>query len=116
MRIVIRLFQFKNANVQRYQRNRVKERIDMRKWQFVLGMVTVSLLGSSAALAQGDQKKGDQKKGPPPPMSFFVTSVGSGKGANLGGLAGADAHCQELAAAGGAGDRPRPTDTRAHAP
>lgn len=42
---------------------------------------------------------------PPPPMSFFVTSRGVGKGANLGGLAGADAHCQALAAAAGAGDR-----------
>lgn len=39
------------------------------------------------------------------PMSFFVTSVGSGKGADLGGLAGADAHCQKLAAAAGAGAR-----------
>jgi hypothetical protein len=35
-------------------------------------------------------------------MSFFITSVGSGNGANLGGLAGADAHCQKLAAAAGA--------------
>lgn len=34
-------------------------------------------------------------------MSFFITSVGSGDGANLGGLAGADAHCAELAAAAG---------------
>src|SRR5437016_13581177 len=76
----------------------------MRKKQFVLGVFTVSILGSSVALAQ-EQNKGDQKKGPPPPMSFFVTSVGSGKGANLGGLAGADAHCQELAAAVGAGNR-----------
>lgn len=40
---------------------------------------------------------------PSNPMSFFVTSVGSGKGADLGGLAGADAHCQKLAAAAGAG-------------
>jgi hypothetical protein len=32
-------------------------------------------------------------------MSFFVTSVGSGKGADLGGLAGADRHCQQLAQA-----------------
>ena len=32
-------------------------------------------------------------------MSFFITSVGLGDGANLGGLAGADAHCQALAAA-----------------
>lgn len=40
-----------------------------------------------------------------PPMSFFVTSVGSGKGADLGGLAGADRHCQALASAAGAGSR-----------
>jgi hypothetical protein len=38
-------------------------------------------------------------------MSFFVTSVGAGDGANLGGLEGADAHCQRLAEAAGAGDR-----------
>lgn len=38
-------------------------------------------------------------------MSFFVTSVGSGKGADLGGLAGADRHCQSLAQAAGAGGR-----------
>jgi hypothetical protein len=36
-------------------------------------------------------------------MSFFVTSAGPGKGADLGGLAGADKHCQELAASAGAG-------------
>jgi hypothetical protein len=35
---------------------------------------------------------------------FFVTSQGTGRGADLGGLAGADAHCQALAAAEGAGD------------
>jgi hypothetical protein len=34
-------------------------------------------------------------------MSFFVTSAGSGKGGDLGGLAGADAHCQALAQAAG---------------
>ena len=38
-------------------------------------------------------------------MSFFVTSTGSGKGADLGGLAGADARCQQLAAAAGAGGK-----------
>ncbi len=38
---------------------------------------------------------------PPQPLSFFVTSSGLGKGADLGGLAGADAHCQQLAAAAG---------------
>ena len=36
-------------------------------------------------------------------MSFFVTSVGVGRGGDLGGLAGADKHCQSLAAAAGAG-------------
>ena len=38
-------------------------------------------------------------------MSFFVTSVGPGKGADLGGLAGADRQCQQLAQAAGAGGR-----------
>jgi len=38
-------------------------------------------------------------------MTFFVTSVGIGKGADLGGLAGADRHCQSLAKAAGAGNR-----------
>jgi hypothetical protein len=38
-------------------------------------------------------------------MSFFVTSTGSGNGADLGGLAGADKHCQTLAKAAGAGSR-----------
>jgi hypothetical protein len=36
---------------------------------------------------------------PPRPTSFFITSEGPGKGADLGGLAGADAHCKKLAAA-----------------
>jgi hypothetical protein len=36
-------------------------------------------------------------------MGFFVTSVGVGKGADLGGIAGADAHCQNLGRAAGAG-------------
>jgi hypothetical protein len=38
-------------------------------------------------------------------MDFFVTSVGLGKGGDLGGLAGADAHCQSLAQAAGAGNK-----------
>ena len=40
-----------------------------------------------------------------PQMGFFITSVGVGKGADLGGLSGADAHCQKLAKAAGAGGR-----------
>ena len=39
------------------------------------------------------------------PMSFFVTSASPGKGADYGGLAGADRHCQQLAAANGAGEK-----------
>jgi len=38
-------------------------------------------------------------------MTFFVTSTGLGKGGDLGGLEGADRHCQSLATAAGAGDR-----------
>ncbi len=40
-----------------------------------------------------------------PTMSFFITSAGSGDGANLGGLAGADKICQTLATAAGAGSK-----------
>jgi len=39
------------------------------------------------------------------PLSFFITSAGSGKGADLGGLTGADAQCQRLASAAGAGSK-----------
>src|ERR671912_2135637 len=38
-------------------------------------------------------------------MSFFITSAGPGKGGDLGGIAGADAHCAALAKAAGAGNR-----------
>ena len=38
-------------------------------------------------------------------MTFFITSAGPGDGGNLGGLDGADAHCQSLAEAAGAGDK-----------
>lgn len=39
------------------------------------------------------------------PMGFFITGTPMGQGANLGGVAGADAHCQKLAAAAGAGGK-----------
>jgi hypothetical protein len=65
----------------------------------MLGTFALLALGSSLALAQAPQGKQ-----PPPPMSFFITSSGSGKGADLGGLAGADQRCQTLAAAAGAGN------------
>jgi hypothetical protein len=46
-----------------------------------------------------------QQQAEPQPMGFFITSVGIGNGGDLGGLAGADAHCQSLAQAAGAGNR-----------
>jgi len=55
--------------------------------------------------AQPPAPAGRQGGAPQQPMSFFVTSVGKGDGGNLGGLTGADAHCQQLAAAAGAGGR-----------
>ena len=55
----------------------------------------VVALGAVAILGLAQQQ---------PPMSFFVTSEGPGDGGNLGGLAGADAHCQQLAAAAGRGN------------
>lgn len=38
-------------------------------------------------------------------MTFFITSVGLGEGGNLGGIVGADKHCQDLATAVGVGNR-----------
>ncbi len=66
--------------------------------QSLFAWVALLLLGFCAAQAQNAPKA-------PESMRFFVTSVGSGKGGDLGGLAGADAHCQSLAAAVGAGAR-----------
>jgi hypothetical protein len=58
-----------------------------------VALVLVSL--SLSAPAQAQQTS----------MTFFITSVGLGNGADLGGLEGADRHCQSLAQAVGAGDR-----------
>jgi len=58
----------------------------------------------AATLAAGASSLVDVR-GAQNPMGFFITSVGSGNGANLGGLAGADKHCQTLAAAAGGGNR-----------
>ncbi|HZA54811.1 MAG TPA: hypothetical protein VE616_11215 [Candidatus Udaeobacter sp.] len=59
-------------------------------------MVVVALVSLNWIASSQEQKSG---------MTFFITSVGSGKGADLGGLAGADKHCQALAEAAGAGNR-----------
>jgi hypothetical protein len=62
----------------------------MRK---LLLLTALTIATGGAALAQDNT------------MSFFVTSQGSGKGADLGGLAGADAHCASLAEAAGVKDK-----------
>ena len=61
-------------------------------------VLALSALAPSAAIAQYGLRGGT-------PMTFFVTSNGPGKGGDLGGLAGADAHCQMLATAAGQGNR-----------
>ena len=62
-----------------------------------VGILAVLVMGAAQLTgAQGTQKS---------EMSFFITSAGPGNGADLGGLAGADRHCQRLAQAAGAGHR-----------
>ena len=63
---------------------------------FMVASVAFGALVGSAQAQQAPQS---------PNMTFFVTSGGPGKGADLGGLAGADARCQELGAAAGAGSK-----------
>jgi len=59
--------------------------------------------GGGAPPAGGGGQGGGGARGPQQPMSFFITSVGKGDGANYGGLAGADAYCQQMATAAGRG-------------
>lgn len=61
----------------------------------------LALLIAGPAIAQTPPAAPTTPAAPPPPFSFFVTSTGGGQGANYGGLAGADAHCQKLADAVG---------------
>jgi hypothetical protein len=59
----------------------------------VLSAAAIGLVAGGVSLAATSR--------PDPKFSFFITSAGSGKGADLGGLAGADAHCNALAKAAG---------------
>jgi len=63
--------------------------------RFGIGLTIALVGGSYLAVAQQPPAT------PPPPMSFFIASAGSGNGANLGGIAGADRICQTLATAAG---------------
>ncbi|MEO5588358.1 MAG: hypothetical protein ABIS03_02140 [Gemmatimonadaceae bacterium] len=62
-------------------------------------LAVAALCATSTATAQGAAPALQH------PMSFFITSIGLGDGANLGGLAGADAHCQNLAKTAGAASK-----------
>lgn len=62
--------------------------------RIAVGLLTAIVAAGAVVLGQTD-----------PGMTFFITSVGSGDGANLGGLKGADAHCQKLAEAAGSKGR-----------
>jgi hypothetical protein len=76
----------------------------MKRSTFVLAGAAAIVAGSILAA----QQPPPGAKPPAAPMGFFVTSTPIGDGANLGGLQGADAHCQKLAAASGqagAGER-----------
>lgn len=68
----------------------------MRNFVNISGLAALGIVGlvGCASLLSG-----------PKSMTFFVTSAGLGNGGNLGGLEGADRHCQSLATAAGAGDR-----------
>ena len=66
----------------------------MHSTRFVFAAIMLASLGSHLVLAQDAD----------PRMSFFLTSTGPGNGADLGGLTGADRHCQMLAAAVGVGN------------
>jgi len=67
----------------------------IRRWSMLALTAVLSFGLSTGAPAQ--------QSGAGNTMTFFITSVGSGQGADLGGLEGADRHCQQLAQAAGAG-------------
>ena len=69
--------------------------------KLLTGVLVLTAFTASPAAAQ----VAGAAQQPQQPMGFFITSAGTGDGGNLGGLAGADAHCQRLAQAAGAGAR-----------
>lgn len=72
----------------------------------IRGTVTLMTFATLAVTQSvSAQQMGPPAEPEPLPLGFFVTSVGVGEGANLGGIEGADAHCQKLAETVDAGDR-----------
>jgi hypothetical protein len=68
----------------------------MSNVQLTVAFAMLILFGMAPEAVQGQNTS----------MSFFITSQGPGNGANLGGLAGADALCQKLVATAGRGTKP----------
>src|ERR1700748_1017329 len=68
-------------------------------------IIAALALGVSSVNAQQQPPAAPPQVPPAPNMTFFVTGAGPGKGADLGGLEGADRHCQTLAARHGAGGK-----------
>ena len=77
----------------------------MNRWVSALAALALAAFAGLVVSAQNPPPApaggGQGRGGPPQPMSFFITSVGKGDGANYGGLAGADAYCQSLGEAAG---------------
>lgn len=76
----------------------------MKRFVHIL-LTAILVSGCTASLEKSSSSETnsvDTTKSATGPMSFFITSVGMGDGANLGGLEGADAHCQKLASDAGA--------------
>lgn len=65
----------------------------------------ITLAAALALLSLGLSNPAQAQQGGAANMTFFITSAGAGKGADFGGLAGADRHCQTLAQAVGAGGK-----------
>jgi hypothetical protein len=81
--------------------------IEPNKREWNMRTVTrLSILASGVVLSLGLSAGAYAQQAPQSPdMTFFVTSAGPGKGADLGGLEGADRHCQTLAQGAGAGSK-----------
>ncbi len=71
----------------------------------LIGMISAMVFANSVGAQGGNAPLPDSENIPSSLMTFFVTSEPIGDGGNLGGLEGADAHCQQLATAVGAGEK-----------
>src|SRR5262252_8793005 len=78
-----------------FELRHTKRRPVMNKTLHICVAALCGAVAAAVGVAQAQQSS----------MTFFVTSVGPGKGGDLGGLEGADRHCQSLAQAAGAGGK-----------